>query len=505
MDLTSEVSRILEKSAQSHRTMVSIASKDKHRVRWRWLAGASLLALVVIMGTNVGSIRRILSGGKVENPISSLAILPLDNMMENPSEQEYFVAGMHEALVAELSKISSIDVISRTSTLRYKGAGVSLPRIADELNVDAIIEGSVLKSGNRVRITVQLIDGRTDGNLWSESYTRELEDIFSLHSDIAWKVAKAIEAEVTPDEIARIQDSSLVNPAAHDAWLRGWYLVDTHQLDNFVLAESLYRRELKLDETFAPAYAGLGILYSYFADEMGLDVQEQYVAVKESCERALALDENLADAHHGMACFYYLFDWNWSLAESEFRRALELNPNSAHVRIDYAEFLSCMGRHEDALHQVYRARKLAPLNPHIDAQVGYAHYYAHDMDKAFFELQRTLAIDPSHARVHTGLGRALLQQGRCREALTEFRTADELTGAGLSWLTVHAHALLGDAGAARRFIANTGRPVEKAVVYLALGEKEKALDWLERAVDVKHSYMSFIKVDRLWNPLWNEL
>jgi TolB-like protein/Tfp pilus assembly protein PilF len=441
--------------------------------------------------------------------IESLAVLPLENLMGDPA-QEYFVDGMTEALIADLGQIEALRVISRTSVMQYKGVKKPLPKIARELNVDAVIEGSVLRSGDRVRITAQLIQATTDRHLWAQSYQRDLHDILALQSDVAGAIANEIKIKLTPQEQARLARGRSVNPEAYRLYLQGRYYFSRRTLPAFDKSIQLFQQVLEKDPDTALAYAGLAESYGILPFYGGASAKEAFPKAKAAALKALELDDSLAEAHAALGFVLFYWDWNWSAAESELKRAIELNPGYVVGHHWYAEYLGAMGRHEQAIAQVRRAQELDPLSPLMLVIGGQVCRYARRYDEGMEQCRKAIELDSNYALAHVGLGRAYLGKEMYEEATAEFEKAARLDGSehSLLWLAF-ASAATGRRGEALKILDRAREqskrgeisPLRLAYFYIGLGENQRALDWLEKAYEERDPYMSFLKVEPPLDPL----
>lgn len=474
-------------------TQTSPIARRPPRHRAAWLGG-SVALLVLIVGGLVLVQRR---GARLGAPggsataaptrIESLAVLPLQNLSGDP-EQEYFADGMTEALITDLAKIQALRVISRTSVMQYKGVKKPLPEIAKELGVDGIVEGSVQRAGDRVRITAQLIEAASDRHLWAQSYERDSRDVFALQSDVAQAIAREIRVTVSPEEKIRLTSSRPVNPAAHEAYLKARYWQLKFNEEGFRKASEQYDRAVALDPGYALAWAGIAENLGNGAD-LYVPSSEAYSRARPAAEKALQLDESLAEAHTSLGVIKAYFDWDWRGAEVELVRAIELNPGSAWARDWYGWFLATLGRFDESISQLERARALDPLSAGITADLGLAHVLKGDYDRAVVHLDRALALDSRYWVPR--LVRTWMYQRKgdfaaaVREAeALEPREAGPVALAGLA----RAYALAGRMSDARRVLreleklSRTGfvSPFFFAEVHAALGEKDVAFEWLRK-------------------------
>jgi TolB-like protein/Flp pilus assembly protein TadD len=359
--------------------------------------------------------------------VRAVAVLPLEDLSANPNKA-FFADGMTEALINTLARIGALKVISRTSVMQYKGVRKPVRETARELGVDAIVEGSVLRSGNRVRITTQLIDALRDRLIWAESYEEDLGDVLDLQSRLARSIAERIQVELTPQERAHFERSHTIDPAVHEAYMMGRHL--WYQRTNESVRQGLRQFELaaQLDQTFAPAYAG--IADSYIVDGgryLGVTPKFAYDKARAAALEAVRLDEKLAEAHTSLAAVLTDYDWDWQGAEREYCRAIELNPNYATAHSWYAEQLSRMGRHDEAIAEARQAHELDPLSLVAHMIVAWILYFARRYDEAIEEARGTLERDPDYATAHRILGWAYEEIGLFDEAIASHTRAAELT------------------------------------------------------------------------------
>jgi TolB-like protein/DNA-binding winged helix-turn-helix (wHTH) protein/Tfp pilus assembly protein PilF len=458
--------------------------------------GGVLLAVIVAI-VSVWLLR-----GRPAVDIHSIAVLPLANL-SGDTAQDYFADGMTDELTTDLAKIRSLKVISRTSTLRYSGTRKSLRQIAQELQVDAIVEGSVVRSGDKVRITAQLIDARTDRHLWAESYERDLRDVLNVQNAVALEIARQIRATLSPDERDALAANSTVVPEAYDAYLRGRAELGGQRQQALRKGLEDFQHAIALDRLYAPAYAGLADSYSLLANYGAMPPLEAFPRAKAAALKALELDSNLAEGHTSLAWIKHHFDWDWAGAEAEYKQAMQLDPSNAITHLRYAEFLSNVGRHEEAIREVRLAHELAPLSLVIQANIGRLFYYAHRYDEAIPELKRVLALDPHRvfARVH--LARCYEQKHMFTEALAEMETVrTEFHGQeGLG--EAHLYASMGRIADAQRVLKYQEQPppdgaqnwVFIAEVYAQLGNKDQAIRWLDQGYENRDFFMTFIKTE----------
>lgn len=444
--------------------------------------------------------------GDPSGTIRSIAVLPLEDFSGDP-DGAFFSDGMTEVLLNNLSRIRALKVISRTSAMRYRGVKRPLTEIAGELGVDAIVEGSILRVGRRVRIVVRLIDAIRDRQIWSETYERDLGDILALQSDVAHMIAQQIEVELTPQERDHLNRArQRVDPEVHEAYLRGRYFWHKRTAESVRRGLACFEQAVRLDPDYAPAYAG--IADSYIVDGgRYLDVEPKvaYDRAGAAALRAVQLDDSLAEAHTSLAAVLTDFNWDWRGADREYRRAIELNPNYATAHSWYAEQLSRMGRHEEAVAEARRALELDPVSIFGNMLVAWILYFARRYLEAIAQAKRTLELDPDYATALRILGWACEETGSHDEAIRAHARASELTGGRPNFTAQlgRAYALAGRLAEARAILAalmETAREsyvsaLDFAIIHAALGEAEIALDWMERAYEERSDHLPYIRVN----------
>ncbi|HSA60936.1 MAG TPA: winged helix-turn-helix domain-containing protein, partial [Nitrospiraceae bacterium] len=390
---------------------------------WKW----SAFVLVAILTILTGWILR--PGSHPPPAIRSLAVLPLENLSGDAS-QDYFSDGMTDELITELGQISELRVISRTSIMTYKGAHKSLPQIARDLNVDAVVEGAVLRSGNRVRITAQLILAAADKHLWARSYDGEMGDTLALQKQVARSIAAEIRIELTPHEQAVLKNGTRVSPEAYDAYLKGRYFWNKRTADGLRKAIDYFDQVIAINPNYAEAYVGLADSYALAGDwEYGvLAPKEAYPRAKAAAAKALELDNTLGEAHISLAFCLDGFDWDWESAGREFRRGIELNPGYATGHQWYAWHLTALGRNDEAIAEMKKAEDLDPLSLIISAELAEEFLVAHRYDEAIKQSRKTMVLDPFFAVAHFELGQALVQKHTYNDAIAELQKAIDLSG-----------------------------------------------------------------------------
>ena len=479
-----------------------------HRAGWFVAGVGSLLVLLVaaLLLANPGNLRAHLFGGR--QPVHSIAVLQLRNLSGSP-DQDYFAEGFTDELTTNLARISSLRVVSATSARQYKDPPGGLAQVARELNVDAVIEGSVVRSGNRVRITAQLIDARTDTHLWAQSYERESGQILEIQDSIALDVAAQVRASLTPGEQHTFDARKQVSPQAYDAYLRGRNELGKQRGDALLKGAQFFQQAIDLEPQYAPAYAGLADSYSLLANYSVLPAREAFPQASAAAHKSLELDPSLAEAHTALAYVKHHYDWDWPGAEAEFRRSLELNASNAITHSRYAEFLSTEERHDEAIREVRLAHDLSPLSLVISSNVGRMLYNARRYDEAISELQKLVTIDPSRAYAHLHIALSYEQKGDCPAALDAMKRAVDLIGRGDGAGMAHLYATCGKPAEARRILSVIEQPSENGVqdwffiagVYAKLGDKDRAFAWLEKAYQNRDFFLAYVKMSPYMDPL----
>ncbi|MFN8009744.1 MAG: hypothetical protein U0V70_22455, partial [Terriglobia bacterium] len=331
--------------------------------------------------------------------ITSIAVLPLENLSHDP-EQEYFADGMTEELITNLGKISALRVISRTSVMRYKGTRKPLPEIGRELNVDALVEGTVQRSGDHVRITANLLHAPTDRHVWAESYERNLRDVLSIQGEVARSIANEVRIKLTPEERMRLSSgrSHPVQPEAFELYLKGRYYYSKWTPDGFRKAVEYFQKAIKADPGWAPAYAGLATSYGWLWIEGAVPPQEALPQFEAALKTALTIDDTVPEVRYTLAASAFYYRWDWGEADKEFQRALSLDPNLVEARFEYAWFLSCMGRFPEALVEAQRAVDRDPLSVSPNLALGSIFVSVHQDERAITQLQHTFELDPNDPR-----------------------------------------------------------------------------------------------------------
>jgi TolB-like protein/tetratricopeptide (TPR) repeat protein len=434
--------------------------------------------------------------------IRALAVLPFDNVSRDAA-QEYFADGMTEALISELASLKALRVISRTSAMKYKGVQKALPEIARELNVDAVLEGSALLVGKRVRVTVRLVSARTDETLWTDRYDGDLEDVLDMQTRVAETVAKAIEVHLTPDEATRLARKQAVNPEAQVEYMKGRHTSAATSPQAIELSLRHFSRALELDPTYAPAWAGIGRCHLIRASRGMAPPAAALEEARAAAMKALELDENLEEATATLGGIA-LHEWDLVAALRYLERAIELNPGFSAAYMSLGQLYYCVERHREGQDAMLKALGLDPLSMIIHTAVGDAYYYAREYERSLVYYGRAVELDPRFDGAHTDLARSLEALGRFEEARREYEEGRRLGGgvAGPSFGLAHLEASRGNAEAARRILreltdARAHRVVSAwglATLHARLGDVDDAFRWLDAAVEERATGLVFLRV-----------
>ena len=435
--------------------------------------------------------------------IRSLAILPLENLSGDPS-QEYFADGMTEELIADLGQVSALSVVSRTSVMTYKGTKKTLPEIARELGVDAIVEGSVVREANRVRITAQLIDARTDHHIWAKSYTRDLSSVLSLQGEVAQSIADEIRVNVTPQEEIRLARLRRVDPAAEDQYLQATQLISVSDPKG---ALSYLQKAVQIDPNYAQAHAALANTYGWIGSAGWMPYSVAFPLERAEAATAIRLDEALPDGHVALSNAAMNLNWDWLTEETELKRALELNPNSASARWAYSDYLERLGHLPEAISELKTALQLDPISSRSYTRSAFSYYFARQYDQALAQLQRADALPHKSDELLFPLGVIYVEKGLYPQAIVAFQQqGDEAHTLGHLG---NAYARMGRSAKARELIGklqvqvqqtNIGR-YEIALIYAGLGKKQDAFAVLEEALVAHDKGLTYLKIDPCVDPL----
>jgi eukaryotic-like serine/threonine-protein kinase len=473
------------------------------------------IALALLIGavalTDVGGLRQRLFGRPGAGTIRSLAVLPLENLSRDP-EQDYFADGMTETLITNLSRIDTLRVVSRTSVMHYKRTNKTLPEIAKELNVDGVVEGSVMRSGTRVRITTQLLEARTDRHVWADTYDRDLVDVLRLQSEVAQAVAQQVRIQLTPEQQARFRSAPAVNPKAYEAYLKGSFSEFADTLVSIKQAQSYFEEAIREDPNFALAYAGLAECYLDLGAYRWMPPQEAYRRGSEAVHKALELDDTLGEAHSTLGYLDWQFSWDWQAAEREIRHAVDLNPNYVEGHVTLAWYLAWTGRRDEALAEVQKILRLDPVFPAIALQEAGVYYHLRDYKSLLEAAEKSVAKNPDNWVNHYFLAVGYEGSGRPAQAVPEYQQAVELSQRDLDALAglANAYVAMGKRAEAEKILNELQRQAKRtyvspymiAVTYAGLGQNDKAFEFLEKGYQERSPDIAyFLKADLRLDPL----
>lgn len=443
----------------------------------------------------------------IRGRIPTIAVLPFANLSQD-SSQEYLADGVTEEIIASLAKLSGLNVISRTSVILFKEARVSLPEIARELKADVIVEGSVARAGDVVRITAQLIDGKSDTHLWAETYRSTFREILELQSEIARSIAEHVQAKVTAEEYSQLLAKRVVDPRAYELYLQGRFWWNKRPLAGAVQrAMAFFTQAIEQDSSFALPHVGIADSYNTLAAwESGLMAPDHaYPLARAAATHALATDTNLAEAHTSLAYAELHFGWDWKRAEQEFKRALRLNGNYAHCRHWYSHYLIAMGRLEESLEESLRIIELDPHDLIINVHLAWHYFMARQNESAIEQSNRTLHSESAFHWGYFFRGLAMEQLGEIGKAIESLRKAVELSGGStvMESALAHAYATAKEHAAAREILDSLKvrskeryiSSYEIALIHAALGETESAVDWLERAQTERSGWLPYLNCE----------
>jgi TolB-like protein/DNA-binding winged helix-turn-helix (wHTH) protein/Tfp pilus assembly protein PilF len=481
------------------------------RSRPLWLLGVvTLFILATVLAIAPHGWEDRMLGRAAAPRIESVGVLPLANLSGDPA-QDYFADGMTDELIVALARLGTFRVISRTSMMQYKRTEKPLPKIARELGVDALVEGSVSRSGEQLRVRAQLIHAAADQHLWADTFERSVGDVLTLQSDLADAIARRIEARLAPEgRASHVRAGSLI-PAALDAYLKG--RLAWHRRTEAGLQEAIdyFRQAIALDPGYAAAYSGMADSYTALGYFSYIAATEAFSAAREAALKALELDPTLAEPHASLGYVHLYYDWDRTAAEREFKEAIALNPNYSAAHHWYGVFLTALGRHDEAAVAIARARELDPLSPAISTDIGFHLYYSRRYDEAMRHLDAVVAAKPGLPLAYLWRGRVYQDQLRYADALANYRRTEDLMREWPVTKAAIGHVLgtMGDHVAAesalqdlhdlskRRYVTAYGI----ALVYAALGDNDAAFEWLNRSIEERTHWLVWLKLDPRWDNL----
>ncbi len=476
------------------------------------LLSAGVLLFAVFSGLTVHFVTGWESGRLNPAHKMSLVVLPLENL-SGDAQQDYFADGMTDELTANLAKIGSLRVVSRSTAMAYKGTHKPLSEIAKDLHVDAVVEGTVLRSGSRVRITAELVQVSTDHHLWADTYESQLGDVLSLQNRVSSAIVDEIRINLTPEDKKRLAKNRSVSPAAYEDYLKGRYYWNRRSGEGFAKAIGYFEDATRRDPQYALAYAGLADCYGIIGATIygSLPASEAAPKAKAAAIRALEIDPTLAEAETSLATAKFNYDWDWAGAAQGFQRAIQMDPRYPTAYQRYSLYSIAMGRFDDSLDQIGKARDLDPLSISINSSLGWRLYLARQYDRSIAQLRDTLEMDPSYEWSHLILGQAYEQKGEFSLAITELHKAVELSHNSPLMISAlaHANALSGNRQEAQKLLAQLMAQSKKqyvspfyvAIVYVALGKNDLAMNWLDKAYADRSNGLVFLRVEPELDPL----
>ena len=484
------------------------------QISTRAIAAAALLTATIALVSLLifRYIRKPSVSSANSEQIKSLVVLPLEDL-SGEKNQDYFADGMTDELIASLAKIRQLRVISRTSAMAYKGTHKPLSEIARDLHVDAVVEGTVLRAGNRVRITAELVQVSTDRHLWAETYESELGNVLTLQSQVASAIVNEIRINLTPEEQKRLATPRVVNAQAYEDYLKGRYYWNKRSEEGLTKAVEYYQRAADKDPQYALAYAGLADCYDLLGSTIigAIPSTEAAPKAKAAALKALAIDPSLVDAEITLASIKLNYDWDWQGAESGFKHTIELNPDQATAHQRYSLYLTAMGRSQESLTEIKRAHDLDPLSLSINFSLAWRLYLARQYDQAIQQSRSTIDLDPNFVLAHLVLGQTYEQKGQFDMAIAELKKAASISPNSPLMLGAlgHAYAVASDTADAEKLRDDLIRrsnqqyvsPFYVALILTGLKENEKALDWLDKAYQDRSNPLIFLKVDPELDPL----
>ena len=492
----------------------TVESQAPPRVSFRkkrfWVVAGAALCVIAIAGWGWRLSRNRLTTPAVP-PVRSLAVLPLENLSGDPL-QEYLADGMTEELIGRLANIRGLRVISRTSAMHFKNTTLSVPEIAKTLGVDAIVEGSIIREGGEVRVHAELIRGATDEHIWAGEYQREYRSLLALQDEVTRNITERIEISLTPQERLTLAYTHPIDPEAHEDYLKGRYHFNQRTQDALNTSTRFFQQAVMRDPGYALAYSGLADAYAMLGFRGGFPSKDALSKAKAAALKAIELDDNLAEPHASLAFIAETYEWNWAMAEREYKRAVQLNPGDARTHNWYAGYLMYTGRLEEGISEARRARELDPLSLPVNNALAGRLLAAGRYDLALEQVQKTLQLDPHFAPARQTLGWAYLHNGKREEAIQEFQRALQLSGTEDTDLMLDlgfAYAIAGKRREAGRILDKLKSLRERGVVpsgsiailYGALGDSNEAFAWLEKAYEERDPQLTYLKAGRRFEPL----
>ena len=500
-DLATELEECAAVSRAGTRSAIRPASLVRRRGAWLWIAGLALgLAALAVVAYRPW---RSQAPPASSRRISSVAVLPLRDLSPEP-RQDYFADGLTEAFTANLAAIRALKVISGTSAMQYKGSTKSLPEVARELGVDAVVEGTVARDGERVRITAGLVDAASDTRIWAKTFERDMTDILTLQGEVAREVARQVEAKLTPSEQKRLTQERKVDGKAYEAYLLGRYFLDQGTEESLKKAFEQFNAALAIDRNYAAPHAGIAEYYSVLPFYSTLSPADVFPQARAAARKSMELDPNLPEAHASLAYIHAYYEWDWAAAEQEFRKALDLRPSHSAVHFSYSRFLAAAGRLDDAIAEIHRAEELDPRSSLLKTNLGLLSYFGGHYDRALGELLEIEKQNPQSSTVHWAVGLVYEQKGMYPQAIEEILEASSLS-ASLNYDASlgHVYGVSGRPAEARRILAELVKKSQAAyvpsymiaLVHAGLGEADQTFQWLEKAYQERSTVLAYLGVD----------
>ena len=477
--------------------------------RWVVLSAAAVVLAALLTLVYVATRSRAGDAGRPK--IRSLAVLPLQNLSGDPS-QDYMADGMTEELIGRLSGIHGLRVISRTSSMHFKNTQLALPEIARMLAVDAIVEGSLVREGQQIRVHAQLIRAATDEHIWAGEYQRNYESILEVQGEVARSIVEQIALNLTPEERARLATGRPVDPRAYENYLKGRYYFSQRTEDALHKSIGSFQQAITSDPAYAPAYSGLAEAYAMLGFRGSMPSKDALSGAKKAALKAIELDDSLAEPHASLAFIAETYDWDWPGAERQYKQALQLNPSYAQAHNWYAGYLTYTGRFNEGIAEAIRARDLDPLSLPLNNALAGRLLAAARYDEALAQVQRTLELDEHFAPAHQTMGWIYLHSEKQKESIREFQHALELSGAEDTDIQLDlgfACAVSGQQEEARRILVKLEQMHQQgiapsasvAILYGALGESDQAFAWLEKAYQERDPQLTYLKAGRRFEPM----
>ena len=496
--------RNLKRESDSRVVSVEKMTRQPSPLRRMALAG---IALTILALGAVALYQRI--GGSAA--IDSLAVLPFVNVSGDPNT-EYLADGIAESLINSLSRVPHLKVISLSSVLRYKGREIEAQSVGRDLGVRAVLVGRLVQRGDGLSIGVELVDSRDKSHIWGEQYSRKFADVLRIQQELSGEISEKLRLRLSGEEKQRLAKRFTESSEAYQDYLHGRYYWNQRKLEGFKKAIEYFERAIQKDPNYALAYSGLADSFSIRGlREWDLAPRDAFPKAKAAATKALEIDNMLAEAQTSLAFVTWYYDWDWRVAEREFKRALELNANYPVAHQWYGSYLSSMARHDEGIAEKKRAVELDPLSLVMNRSAGWTLYFARRYDEAVEQYRKTLELDPNFAHAHLWLGEAYKQKGMHQQAILELEKALALSGEDHAKLAAlgHAYALSGKRAEATRILEKLEEmskrsyvpPYDFAVIFAGLGEKDKALEWLQKAYEDRSAYLVYLNVEPIWDGL----